>query len=372
MASTNNLLVAKPSTPWALAPQDAELFEAIIEAWARRRLSSLRHTEKAVARDVAIVRDFASHSQLPPWLWTEDSFDAWCDHLGLERALARSSQRHYQSSIRTFLDYLTTNVKFRNDIRRLYGIDPRQICSEENCIPHTTEREGGRERRAFTHNEIDRFFEGLRMAAVEAGRFHAKDYNPLRRDRMFFFTLYSAGLRISEALKLDLTSFQPNPNIPAFGDFGFINVWGKGSKGSGPRFRSVPVTHTDFPALLDWYINKVRPEFLTHADPNEQALFLSERGHRLKISAAEYRFHVATRYCNLEGQGLSPHCLRHTSVTHESMRFSMEAVRRKHGHSTVAVTQVYMHVPDEIVNEEISNVVAREIDNALDDKEQTK
>jgi len=50
----------------------------------------------------------------------------------------------------------------------------------------------------------------------------------------------------------------------------------------------------------------------------------------------------------------------------------MEAVRRKHGHSTTAVTQVYMHVPDEMVDEEIGNVVAREIDNALDKKEETK
>lgn len=371
MANTKTLLVTTP-TPWALAPQDADLFDAIVTGWTKRRLASLRHTEKAVARDVAIVLDFAAHSGLPPWLWTEDSFDAWCDHLGLERKLARSSQRHYQSAIRTFLDYLTSNVKFRNDIRRLYNLEPRQICSEENCIPHTAEREGGHERRAFTHAEIDRFFEGLRLAAVEASRFHTKDYHPLRRDRVFFFTLYSAGLRISEGLGLNLTSFQPNPSIPSFGDYGFINVWGKGSKGSGPRFRSVPVTHADFPPLMDWYIHKVRPELLTHADPNEQALFLSERGSRLKISTAESRFKIATQYSSLDGQGLTPHCLRHSSVTHESLRFSMEAVRRKHGHSDVAVTQVYMHVPDEMVNDEIGDVVAREIDNALDNKEQSK
>ena len=169
-------------------------------------------------------------------------------------------------------------------------------------------------RQALTHDEIARFFEGLKFAAEEAGRFRSKDYHPLRRDRMFFFTLYSAGLRISEGLNLNVSSFEPNPAIPAFGNYGFINVWGKGSKGSGPRFRTVPVTHQDFPGMMDWYLNKVRPEFLKQADPNENALFLSERGRRLAISTAESRFHVATQYCNLEEHAYTPHCLRHSSV----------------------------------------------------------
>lgn len=369
MANTNKLLITTPESGGGLAPADAEFFDKIVESWERRRVASLRHTQKAVNRDVAIVRSFAAHCNLPPWLWNEDVFDTWCDHLALEQKIARSSQRHYQSSIRTFLEYLTTNVKFRNDIRRLYGIEPRQICTPDNCIPHTTEREGKSERRAFTHDEIDRYFDGLKRAAVEAQRFRSKDYNPLRRDRAFFFTLYSGGLRISEGLGLNLSSFEPNPKIPEFGKFGFIKVWGKGSRGSGPRFRTVPVTHPDFPPLMEWYIEKVRPEFLTHADPNEQALFLSERGCRLRISTAEYRFHVGTRYSGMEEENLTPHCLRHSSVTHESMRFTMEAVRRKHGHSSVATTQGYMHVPDQMVDEEISDVVSRQIDQAIDNQE---
>lgn len=369
MVKTTVLSLKKQQIDRALPDADARLYDDILKAWSQRRLATLRHTQKAVARDLAIVRDFSAHSGLPPWLWTEDVFDAWCDHIGLERQLARSSQRHYQSCIRSFLQYLVDNVRFRNDIRRLYGIEPRQICTEENCIPHTTEREGSRERRAFTHQEIDVFFEGLRLAAVEAERFRTKDLNPLRRDRAFFFVLYSAGLRISEALGLDITSFQPNPRIPEFGDYGFINVWGKGSRGSGPRHRSVPVTHTDLPEMMQWYLTHVRPQFLHRADPNEQALFLSERGNRLTISAAEARFKKDTEYAGLAGLGLSPHCLRHSSVTHESLRFSTEAVRRKHGHSTAAVTQVYMHIPDEMVDEEISDLVAREIDAALNEKD---
>ena len=98
-------------------------------------------------------------------------------------------------------------------------------------------------------------------------------------------------------------------------------------------------------------------------------MFLSERGTRLKSSSADARFKIATRYCGLEGEGLTPHCLRHSSVTHESLRFSIEMVRRKHGHASAATTQGYMHVPDVMVDDEISSVVSRELDDALNTQE---
>ena len=364
-SSIHSVVASPPAS--VLAPDDQRLFDEIVAAWVQRRTGALRHHIKSVTRDASIVRDFTAHSALPPWAWTEDAFDAWCQHLAHDRKLQVSSQRHYQGAIRVFLDYLTGNVKFRNDIRRLYGKEPCQICNDENCIPHNVENERStqHERRALTHSEIDRFFEGIRKASLEAGRFHGKDFNPLRRDNALFYLIYTGGLRISEALGLNVTSFEPNPNQPALGAFGFIHVWGKGSRGSGPRFRAVPVTHHDLPAMMDWYIQKVRPEFLRYADPNEPALFLSERGRRLVISSAEARFQKCLQICGLDGLGLTPHCLRHSSVTHEALRFSTEAVRRKHGHSNAAVTQGYMHIPDKFVDEEISDVIAREIAEAL-------
>ncbi|WP_449371287.1 tyrosine-type recombinase/integrase [Thiomonas sp.] len=358
-------VVASTPAP-VLADDEQRLFDAIVAAWGQRRTGALRHNIRSVTRDTGIVRDFTAHSGLPPWRWTEDDFDAWCEHLAHDRRLQVSSQRHYQGAIRVFLDYLTANVKFRNDVRSRFGIEPRQICTDENCIPHNVENERSalHERRALTHNEIERLFDGIRKAALEAGRFHGKDYNPLRRDNALFYLIYTGGLRISEALSLNVSSFEPNPALPTFGSYGFIHVWGKGSRGSGPRYRSVPVTHPDLPPMLDWYTPKVRPEFLRYADPNESALFLSERGRRLVISSAEARFQKCLQISGLDGMGLTPHCLRHSSVTHESLRFSTEAVRRKHGHSNAAVTQGYMHIPDTFVDQEISEIIAREIEQA--------
>ncbi len=350
---------------FSLPENDAILFDNMIAKWSSRRRGSLRHQQRSIDHDIAVVQNMLSHVGAAPWYWTEEDFDSWCEHIGIERALAVSSQRKYQSAIRAFFDYIVDNVKFKNDVRRNYGIDLQQICHSENCIPHVNERELTKERPALTHRQIDTFFDAIDRAIKEASKFRSKDLRPLLRDKAFFFMLYAGGLRISENIGTNVTSFEPNPNFPEFGDYGFIKVWGKGSKGSGKKFRLVPVTHNLLPKILVWYIKKVRPYFMESADANETALFLSERGNRLAVSTAEARFQHAIDLAGLGGLGFTPHSMRHSSVTHESLRFSLEAVRRKHGHVFGATTQGYMHVPDEMVNDEITQVIGAQLDRIL-------
>ena len=352
-----------PAVP--LQAQDAKLLQAILDAWTRHR-QAVAHHPKSILRDIRVIFDFMSYSGLPPWLWQEDEFESWSVHLGTERGLANASQRQYQSVIRKFLGYLCDNVKFRNDIRRLYRIEIRQICHPDNCIPHTVEREIGKEKRALTHAEIAQFFDAIDRGIQEAAKFRSKDLRPLQRDKAFFFTQYTGGLRISECIGLNTTSFQPNPKHPELGRYGFIHVMGKGSRGSGKRFRQVPVDHIGLPPLLEWYAAHVRPAFLANADANEPALFLSQRGKRPALSSMEARFHSILALAGLEGLGLTTHCLRHSCGTHGSLNYSMEAVRRKLGHSSVAVTQTYLSVPDQFVEEEITLSIKNQIDEALD------
>ncbi|WP_297484285.1 hypothetical protein, partial [Ferrovum sp.] len=256
---------------------DEALFSEMLDKWATRRKGSLRHKEKSVTGDITVVREMAAFLGKAPWYWTENDFDAWCEVIGVQRHLSVATQRKYQSGIRNFFAYIVDNVKFKNLVRQQYGMELRQICTAENCIPHIHERELSVERGSFTHEEISRFFDAYDRAIQEAAKFRSKDLRPLQRDKTLFFLLYSCGLRISEALALDIHSFSPNPQIQAFGPYGIVSVWGKGSRGSGKKFRSVPVTHSQLPPLLEWYVQSVRPKFLMGADANEQALFLSER-----------------------------------------------------------------------------------------------
>lgn len=352
-----------------LPEKDDALFAEMLEKWATRRMGALRHLKRSVENDIAVIHDMLIHTRNAPWYWTEDDFDAWCETIGIERALAVSTQRKYQSAIRSFFNYIVDNAKFKNEVRRQYGVDLRQICHSENCIAHVHERELAKERRALTHEEINQLFDAYDKAIKEAAEFRSKDLRPLKRDKVLFYLIYIAGLRISEALALDLASFYPNPNFPEFGKFGFVSAWGKGSRGSGKKLRHVPITYSLLPPLLEWYIANVRPHFLFNADANEQALFLSERGQRMCISTLEARFQHGLEFAGLAGLGLTPHCLRHSSVTHESLRFGLETVRRKHGHVYAATTQIYMHISDESVNDEINQSIASQLDNILGKEE---
>ena len=348
-----------------LPENDSRLFTEIIEGYSSRRLGALRHREGSVKGDLAQINDLFNFTGKPPWMWTEDDFEKWCSVLGIEKKVAVATQRKYQNAIKNFLAYVVDNVKFRNEIHRLYGIYPTQICHSENCIPHIIERELSTERQALTHDQINTLFNKFDEAIQEAGKFGSKDLRPLQRDKAMFFTVYAGGVRASESIGLNVGSFQPNPYLPEFGDFGFISVWGKGSKGSGPKHRMVPVTHPVLPQLLQWYIEHVRPFFLKNAAPNEVALFLSERGKRMALSTFEARFQHIIQLAGLGDMGFTPHCMRHSSVTHESLRFSTEAVRLKHGHTFASTTQGYNHIPDDFVRDEVNRGIANHIDAIL-------
>lgn len=342
-----------------LQPREAALFHEMLDAYQRRRLGSLRHKKKSVERDVGIIFDFLRFTGKAPWDWDENDFDRWCNDLGVIRQLAMASQRQYQVTIRKFLGYLIDNVRFNNDVRRLFDKSIRQICTKDNCIPHKLEREMSVERRAFTHEEIAKFFGTLDEMIEEACQFGSKDQYPLKRDKAFFYTTYIEGLRISETIGINDNSFHENAEVPEFGKHGFLMVLGKGDK-----HRTVPVDHIDLPPLLRWYEAEVRPWFQHRADPNEIAYFISERGRRVSVSGMEARFQHILRRAGLDGLNLVPHSLRHSSVTHEAMRLSPEAVRRKHGHVYQSTTQGYYHVPDEFVSDEYNKAIRAQLDRA--------
>ena len=101
-----------------LPDKDEVLFRAMLEAYVTRRLGALRHQHKSVDRDTRIILEFLQFSGKAPWYWSEEGFEKWSYEIGVVRALAVSSQRHYQGTIRSFLSYLIENLNFRNAVHR--------------------------------------------------------------------------------------------------------------------------------------------------------------------------------------------------------------------------------------------------------------
>lgn len=153
----------------------------------------------------------------------------------------------------------------------------------------------------------------------------------VQRDRALLELMYASGLRVSEAISLQLNQV----NLEA----GFVRVAGKGGKE-----RVVPIGRWARERLTR-YLQTVRPK-LVGARPTS-ALFLSRRGRPLR------RTHVARRLLQLAqraglGEHLSPHTLRHSFATHlVQAGADLRAVQLMLGHADIGTTQIYTHVGSE-------------------------
>ncbi|MBA1149323.1 tyrosine recombinase XerC [Ectothiorhodospiraceae bacterium WFHF3C12] len=162
----------------------------------------------------------------------------------------------------------------------------------------------------------------------ETGRLlEGGDDNPLLvRDRALFELIYSSGLRLAEAVSLDLDAVDRREQS--------LRITGKGAK-----TRVVPVGRQALQALDAWLA--LRPGI---AAGNETALFVSRNGRRLSPRSIQDRLKgLATRQGL--GRPVNPHMLRHAFASHllESSG-DLRAVQELLGHADIATTQVYTHL----------------------------
>jgi integrase/recombinase XerC len=148
-----------------------------------------------------------------------------------------------------------------------------------------------------------------------------------RRDRALCELLYGSGLRVSEALQLNVGDVDERART--------VRVRGKRGKE-----RIVPVTMEALDAIAAW--TQMRAGVVTAAD--EHALFVGSRGRRLTSAMAWRIVHRALGPIT-EAQRKSPHILRHSFATHLlDNGADLSAVSDMLGHSSLSTTQVYTHV----------------------------
>ena len=164
-------------------------------------------------------------------------------------------------------------------------------------------------------------------------------WRPLR-ERALLELLYAAGLRISEALGLDLEDL-------SF-DGGFVRVIGKGDKE-----RLVPVGDIALGVLSEWTHGARVPLLaLGHVVPLRGGpLFVGDRGGRWARQQAWGAVKRAAAAAGLPDR-VSPHTLRHSFATHlleggADLRIVQELL----GHASINTTQLYTHVTGERIRE---------------------
>ena len=154
------------------------------------------------------------------------------------------------------------------------------------------------------------------------------------RDRALLEVLYGTGLRISEAVGLDVDEVSRmvtlEPDAPTPG----LRVLGKGRKE-----RIVPVG-SYARAALDAYLVRGRPE-LARQGPGTPALFLNARGGRLSRQSAWTILRTVAERAGISTE-VSPHTLRHCFATHLlDGGADVRVVQELLGHASVTTTQIY-------------------------------
>jgi integrase/recombinase XerC len=150
------------------------------------------------------------------------------------------------------------------------------------------------------------------------------------RDRAMLETVYSAGLRVSELVGLNLFDL----------DFagGLLHVRGKGKKE-----RLAPVGSYAERAIRDWLdVRVVKPSL--QRDDGDEPIFISRVGTRITTRSVGRMIEKYLKQTGLDSR-TSPHTLRHSFATHLLDRGAdIRSVQELLGHKSLITTQIYTHV----------------------------
>lgn len=220
----------------------------------------------------------------------------WLAHL-YDRELMATTIRRKLASVRGLFRYLSREGRIAGDPARLLRLPrmPRTLPQVPN---------------AETTNAL---VDGVEL--LDMNRPHP------RRDRVLLELLYGCGLRVSEAVGLDLQ------------DIDFSERWLR-VRGKGRKERQVPFGSKAAEALRG-YLEK---------RPPAQALFLNHRGGRLTDRAARNIVKFYSTYV-LGDSSIHPHTLRHAFATHLlSDGADLRAIQELLGHARLSTTQKYTQV----------------------------
>jgi integrase/recombinase XerD len=212
------------------------------------------------------------------------------------------SQARIISGLRSFFDYLVFE-----EYRNTNPTDLLETPKIGTKLPDT-----------LSQDEIDALINAIDLSHPQG-----------ERNRTIFETIYSCGLRVSEAITLKKSDL--------FFEEGFIRVLGKGNKE-----RYVPI-HENAQRYIKRYQKAIRSHILPQKS-FEDTLFLNRRGKGLSRQMIFMILKDLALKIDLKKK-ISPHTLRHSFATHLLQNGAdLRAIQQMLGHESITTTEVYVHV----------------------------
>ena len=260
------------------------------------------NTRDAYVTDVSKLLNALAAADIDPTKATVDDLRTFMGDLHDLGIMPRSCAR-ILSGIKNFYRYL-----------RLEGImetDPTELLESPSV--------GSRLPSVLSLEEIDAL-----IAAME-------DTPTGRRNRAIVETMYGCGLRVSELCALQISHIDFRNAV--------MLIRGKGSKE-----RLVPVNEVALTRIKN---------YVPIASVDADTVFLNSRGRHLSRVMIFYILRDAAARAGIRTP-LSPHTLRHSFATHLlEGGANLRSIQQMLGHESIATTQIYLHIENSRLRQEI-------------------
>ncbi|TCN68525.1 site-specific tyrosine recombinase XerD [Acetobacteroides hydrogenigenes] len=263
----------------------------------------------AYERDFNKLSSFVekNYPKLPPTAVSQQHLEEFLASL-YDDGLNARSQARVLSSIKGFYKFLMLEDEIEEDPTELI-----QGPKLDRKLPHVLSVE-----------EIDLLINAIDLSKLEGSR-----------NRAILETLYSCGLRVSEAINLRLSDL--------FFKEEYIRIIGKGDKE-----RLVPINQKAIGYIEKYLVDRSR---LNINPKSENILFLNRRGNQLTRVMVFTIIKDLSRKVGLNKK-ISPHTFRHSFASHLFERGAdLKVIQELLGHETIITTEIYTHLEKEHLRE---------------------
>lgn len=278
------------------------------------------HSIAAYVRDVEKLADFMITSSEPkiPKQIVRDDLSFFLAHLH-DLGLSPRSQARIISGLKSFFFYLIDEEIIENDPTALI-----QGPKLDQKIPTV-----------LSFEEIQEILDAIDLS----------DKNG-HRNRAIIETLYGCGLRVSELINMKISNFYPKEQ--------FVRVIGKNDKE-----RLVPISD-DAIKHITYYVKEIRSKGRI-AKGFEDYIFLNRSGKTLSRVMIFTLIKKIVASTSIQ-KTVSPHTFRHSFATHlVEGGANLRAVQDMLGHESILTTELYTHLDNSFLRENILKFHPRNI-----------
>lgn len=285
--------------------------------------------------------------------------DHFCDYLRIEQSLSDNTLFAYYHDIKLFKDFLESNggpvpiteithhdiedflarlydmgIAASSQVRILSGLksfyrylSQEKICDSNPTILVSSPSTGRHIPDVLSYEEIVSMMDCIDLSQQFG-----------HRNKAIIEILYGCGLRVSEAILLNISDIYVKDE--------FIRIIGKGDKE-----RLVPIGRKTLQEVM-FYVKGERLHQEIKAKYTDK-VFISARGTGLTRQSVFLLVRSLAEKAGIR-KTISPHTLRHSFATHLlEGGADLRAVQQMLGHSSISTTEIYTHVSDEYLRQVI-------------------